>query len=200
MREWTEKHIRELVRDEAAKGGAGGGSPVASALLLRLWLADIYIEPITTLSGGTITMTPFQYSNDGSLLMRAKMLYKLDFVNCNWKNDWFVGPTLGYFSAAITPNTIDIGSFWEGILSSLYYHASASLPILTNPHIHQVGNVICDGAETDARINFDDLEDVWYDEKKNISNYMSSEIGGIIHIYGTRIPSGTKTVSVIYGV
>ena len=94
MREWTEKHIRELVRDEQAKGG---GSAVAEALLLRAWLFDVNRGPVRTSSGGTITITPVQATNDGSLLAIGVMLVRVDFENCNWKGDYFIGPPLSNF-------------------------------------------------------------------------------------------------------
>lgn len=195
MREWTEKHIRELVRDEQGKGGGGGA--VAEALLLRMWLFDVNRGPIHTLSGGTITITPVEATNDGSLLAIGVMLVRVDFENCNWKNDYFIGPPLSNFSVSITPNTIDPGSFWEGVIGSLFYGASGQADFWMKPATFQTGEVLCDDNPSDARLNFAIGEDSWYDEDRNVAQ-VNKEVGGVCRLYGTRVPEGTKKVTLFY--
>lgn len=198
MREWTEKHIRELVRDEAAKGGGGGdGTAAAEALLLRMWLFDVNRGPVRTLSGGTITITPVQATNDGSLLAIGVMLVRVDFENCNWENDYFIGPPLSYFSVSITPNTIDIGSFWEGVIGSLFYGAKGHADFWMNPGTYQTGEVLCDDQPSDAVLVFRTGADSWYDENRNIAQ-TNREVGGVCSLFGRRVPAGTKKVTVFY--
>lgn len=194
MRDWTEKHIRELVRNEAAKGG---GSAAAEALLLRMWLYDVNRGPIHTSSGGTITITPVQATNDGSLLAIGVMLVRVDFENCNWSNDYFIGPPLSNFSVSITPNTIDIGSFWEGVIGSLFYGASGQADFWMNPATFQTGEVLCDDQPSDARLNFRVGVESWYDEERNVPQ-INTEVGGVCRFYGTRVPAGTKKVTYFY--
>lgn len=194
MRDWTEKHIRELVRNEAAKGG---GSAAAEALLLRMWLYDVNRGPIHTSSGGTITITPVQATNDGSLLAIGVMLVRVDFENCNWSNDYFIGPPLSNFSVSITPNTIDIGSFWEGVIGSLFYGASGQADFWMNPATFQTGEVLCDDQPSDARLNFSVGVGSWYDEERNVPQ-INTEVGGVCRFYGTRVPAGTKKVTYFY--
>lgn len=194
MREWTEKHIRELVRDEQGKGG--GGAVAEEALLLRMWLFDVNRGPVRTSSGGTITITPVQATNDGSLLAIGVMLVRVDFENCDWENDYFIGPSLSNFSVSITPNTIDIGSFWEGVIGSLFYGASGQADFWMNPGTFQTGEVLCDDQPSDARLNFANV-DSWYDEDRNVT-LIRTGAGGVCRLYGTRVPAGTKKVSVFY--
>lgn len=193
MRVWTEKHIRELVRDEQAKGG---GSAVAEALLLRMWLYDVNRGPVRTSSGGTITITPVEATNDGSLLAIGVMLVRVDFENCNWSNDYFIGPPLSNFSVSITPNTIDIGSFWEGVIGSLFYGARGQADFWINPGTFQTGEVLCDDQPSDARLNFA-TADTWFDEDRNVPQ-INKEVGGVCRLYGTKVPAGTKKVTVFY--
>lgn len=194
MREWTEKHIRELVRDEQAKGG---GSAVAETRLLRMWLYDVNRGPVRTSSGGTITITPVQATNNGSLLALGVMLVRVDFENCNWESDYFIGPPLSYFSVSITPHTIDIGSFWEGVIGSLFYRARGQADFWMKPETFQTEDVLCDDQPSDARLSFSIGVLSWYDEHRNIVQ-TNTEVGGVCRLYGKRVPAGTKKVSVLY--
>lgn len=191
MRDWTEKHIRELVRNY--KGSGDGLSDAAAALLLRLWIYRIGDETITTKSGGTISFTVVEPTNDESLLALGMTLVRVDFVGCNWRTDYFPVPQLTSFSARITPNTISPGSLWEGVLSSLFYDKSEQARFWMNPATYQTGSVYCDEVETDARVNFG-YDEAWFDEKRSICS--TSEAVGRLNF--TRIPDGTQKVSVFY--
>ena len=189
MREWTERHIRELVRDEVAQGG----DMKSAALLLRLWLVDMPIATIKTYSGGTITITPEAPGTVG-ILDKAAMDYKMVLTNCNWKGDWFVGPSFSQFKAAMTINSIDSGSFWADILGSLFYQASGLFADNAIPGKHQV-RALCDGVETDATVDIG-ITDSWYDSAMKYQMVAGSD--GVYKMYGTRVPDGTKTVTVYY--
>ena len=189
MREWTERHIRELVRDEVAQGG----DMKSAALLLRLWLVDMPIATIKTYSGGTITITPEAPGTVG-ILDKAAMDYKMVLTNCNWKGDWFVGPSFSQFKAAMTINSIDTDSFWADILGSLFYQASGLFSYITEAGKYQV-KALCDGVVTDAVMEFA-ATDSWYDSARKYEMVTGSN--GVYKMYGTRVPDGTKTVTVYY--
>lgn len=190
MREWTERHIRELVRDEVAQGG---GDMKSAALLLRLWLVNMPIATIKTYSGGTITVTPEAPGTVG-VLDKAAMDYKMVLTNCNWKGDWFVGPSFSQFKAAMTINSIDTDSFWADILGSLFYQASGLFSYITEAGKYQV-KALCDGVVTDAAMEFS-ATDSWYDSARKYEMISGSD--GVYKMYGTRVPDGTKTVTVYY--
>lgn len=189
MREWTERHIRELVRDEVARGG----DMKDAALHLRLWLVDMPITTIKTYSGGTITITPEAPGTIG-ILDRAAMDFKMVLTNCNWKGDWFVGPSFSQFSAAMTINSIDTDSFWADLLGSLFYQTSGLFSYITTAGKYQV-KALCDGVVTDAVMWFT-TTDSWYDSARKYQMFTGSN--GVYKMYGTRVPDGTKTVTVYY--
>lgn len=53
-REWSQKHIEELIGDEMARGGYGGGDCVFSMPMMRYTMPGSFVFPINTvtISGG----------------------------------------------------------------------------------------------------------------------------------------------------
>lgn len=190
MRDWTEKHIRELVRRRA---GEGGGNIFTDVLLLRLWVYRCSQQPITTQHGGTIKFTMVKPTTSSSLLATGKTLVRVDFTGCNWSLDYFIGDPVGYMSAQITPNTIPPGSILESILPSLLYHNGMSLRYWTSLATYQTDVIYCDQVQTGARASFRYV-DAWNDA--NRSHVSADPVVGQMSF--ENVPSGTNTVSIFY--
>ena len=193
MRDWTEKHIRELVRQRAGDAGDGGGNVLTVALLLRLWVYRCSQQPITTLHGGTIKFTMVKFTTSESLLATGKTLVRVDFTGCNWSRDYFIGDPVGYVSAEITPYTMPPGSILESILPSLLYRNGMSLNYWMSLATYQTDAIYCDRVQTDVRASFAYV-DAWNDAKRS---HVSTEpvVGQMIF---QNVPSGTNTVSIFY--
>lgn len=190
MRDWTEKHIRELVRRHA---GDVGGNVVTETLLLRLWVYRCSQQPITTLHGGTIKFTMVKLTTSNNLLAIGKTLVRVDFTGCNWSCDYFIGDPVGYISAQITPNTIPPGSVLNSILPSILYGNGMSLTYLTSLATYQTDVVYCDQVQTDVRVSLGDVH-AWNDAKR--SHYSADPV--VCRMAFERVPSGTNTVSIFY--
>lgn len=190
MRDWTEKHIRELVRRHA---GEGGGNIFTAALLLRLWVYRCSQQPIKTLHGGTIKFTMVKITTSDNLLATGKTLVRVDFTGCNWSRDYFIGDPVGTMSAQITQNTMPPGSILESILPSLLYSNGMSLRYWTSLTTYQTDAIYCDQVQTDVRASFGYVN-AWNDAKRS---HISADpvVGQMIF---RNVPSGTNTVSIFY--
>lgn len=187
MREWTERHIRELVRNFS---GGGSGSVLVDGLLLRLWVYRCSQEPITTLGGGTITFTIVKITTDGTLLAKGKTLVRVDFTGCNWSRDYFIADPVSTMSANITPFTMPAGSILESIIASMFYGNTMSGRYWTNL---ETDAIYCDQVQTDVRVSFGYVQ-AWNNAKRtNIS--ADAVVGQMIF---RNVPSGTNTVSIFY--
>lgn len=194
MREWTEKHIRELVRNFSGNfSGGGSGSVLVDALLLRLWVYRCSQEPITTLGGGTITFTIVKSTTSGTLLANGKTLVRVDFTGCNWSRDYFIGDPLSTMSANITPNTIPTGSILESAIASMFYGNTMSGRYWTSPGTYQTDAIYCDQVQTDVRASLDYVH-AWNDAKR--TNLSADPVVGWLSF--RNVPSGTNTVSIFY--
>ena len=193
MRDWTEKHIRELVRRHAGHAGDGGGNIFTETLLLRLWVYRCSQQPITTLHGGTIKFTMVKLTTSENLLATGKTIVRVDFTGCNWSRDYFIDDPVGYMSAQITPNTMPPGSILESILPSLLYSNDMHPSYWTNLSIYQTDAIYCDQVQTDVRASFGDVQ-AWNDA--NRTHYSADPVVGVMTF--RNVPSGTNTVSIFY--
>lgn len=190
MREWTERHIRELVRNFS---GDGSGSVLTDVLLLRLWVYRCSQEPITTLGGGTITFTIVKITTDGTLLANGKTLVRVDFTGCDWSRDYFMADPVSSMSANITPNTMPVGSILESVIASMFYGNTMSGRYWTSLATYQTDAIYCDQVETDVRASFSYVN-AWNDS--NRSNYSTDPVVG--QMIFNNVPDGTNTVSIFY--
>ena len=191
MREWTERHIRELVRNFS--GGGGSGSVLVDALLLRLWVYRCSQEPITTLGGGTITFTIVKITTGGTLLADGKTLVRVDFTGCNWSRDYFIADPVSTMSANITPNTIPAGSILESAIASMFYGNTMSGRYWTSLATYQTDAIYCDQVQTDVRASFSYVN-AWNDAKR--THYSADPVVG--QMIFNNVPDGTNTVSIFY--
>lgn len=193
MRDWTEKHIRELVRRRAGDGD-GGGNIVAESLLLRLWVYRCSQQPITTLHGGTIKFTMVKPTTSENLLATGKTLVRVDFTGCNWSLDYYINDPVGYMSAQITPYTIPSGSILESILPSLLYSNGMRPQYWVKPETYQTDEIYCDQVQTlDVKTSFG-YEYAW--NNANRTHYSTDTVVGRMRF--RNVPSGTNTVSIFY--
>ena len=190
MRDWTEKHIRELVRRHA---GEGGGNIFTDALLLRLWVYRCSQQPITTLHGGTIKFTMVKIMASSNLTATGKTLVRVDFTGCNWSRDYFIGDPAGNMSAQITQNTMPPGSILESILPSLLYSNGMSLRYWTTLATYQTDAIYCDQVQTDVRASFGYVN-AWNDAKR--THYSADPVVG--QMIFRNVPSGTNTASIFH--
>lgn len=190
MRDWTEKHIRELVRRHA---GDGGGNIFTEALLLRLWVYRCSQQPITTLHGGTIKFTMVKITTSGNLLATGKTLVRVDFTGCNWSRDYFIGDPVGTMSAQITPHTMPPGSILDSIQLSLLYSNIMSPSYWMSLATYQTDAIYCDQVQTDVRASFGYVS-AWNDAKR--SHMSADPVVGLMNF--RKVPSGTNTVSIFY--
>lgn len=189
MRDWTEKHIRELVRRHAGEGG----NILTETLLLRLWVYRCSQQPIKTLHGGTIKFTMVKITTSDNLLATGKTLVRVDFTGCNWSLDYFIDDPMGYMSVQITQNTMPPGSILDSILPSLLYSNGMPLRYWTNLLFYQTDVIYCDQVQTDVRASFGCVQ-AWNDAKR--SNISADPVVG--RMIFKNVPSGTNTVSIFY--
>lgn len=190
MRDWTEKHIRELVRQH---GGKGGGD-LESALLLRSWVYNMPTQTLPLLNGGRIEFHIVKPSADTSILMLGMTLVRLDFYDCKTSGDYFLLDPLATLSGRLTPNTVaGSGEFWTAVIANMVYGNVFKPQYYMSPATYQVDKIYCDEQPTDATVTFSSKY-AWFDEKRNWRSY--DDVVGRVSFEG--VPDGTSRISVLY--
>lgn len=194
MREWTEKHIRELVRRHS-KGGKG---ELETALLLRLWITNLNTDPIPIINGsGSITFKLVRPTVTDNLAQYGRTVVLVEFEGMDFSDDhhnFFLAEAQAHHRAELTVNTVaGKPDYWLNVIKAMFYRAVVYNTFWTTSAL-QSSEVYCDEVAVKGATYSVSRHHVYDNPDRNNVSF-SDVLGDVVF---RNIPAGTKKVSVFY--